>query len=339
MAVFGDTLRQARAYKGVTLKEAEQATRINRHHLAALEDENFGVLPPLIYQRGIVRNYATYLDLDPGKLLPMFEEARGGEATAELVAAVKPLDMPSHWAPNFAIIAFLVVMSAIVFAWVYSASFADSRIPATVSSQPLPTVTPVANLALADVPSPTSVPAVVTPRQSEVSATSSRQADVSAAIPSPTPRAIVREATSTPKPSPTARTVAVVPTIAATVASAAPTGLVETPLPLRPEPAREASVIEPAVTATAEPEFSGAEPGMDTIRVIADGPIYVTVETGSGEVLFSGELAAGTATDYFTAPNFLVTTSDGSLTRFENPNVGGEPFYMGYGADETYPLG
>ena len=72
MAVFGDTLRQARAYKGVTLKEAEQATRINRHHLAALEDENFAVLPPLIYQRGIIRNYANYLELDPGKLLALF---------------------------------------------------------------------------------------------------------------------------------------------------------------------------------------------------------------------------------------------------------------------------
>jgi len=36
MAGFGETLHQARAHLGVTLKEAEQATRINRHHLAAL---------------------------------------------------------------------------------------------------------------------------------------------------------------------------------------------------------------------------------------------------------------------------------------------------------------
>ena len=115
MTVFGDTLRQARASKGLTLKEAEQATRINRHYLAALEEENFGVLPSLIYQRGIVRNYASYLELDPGKLLAMFEEASGAEGPNESVVAVKPLDMPSHWAPNFAIIAFMVVMSAIVF--------------------------------------------------------------------------------------------------------------------------------------------------------------------------------------------------------------------------------
>ena len=69
MGVFGDTLRQARAHKGVTLREAEVATRINRHWLLALEEEHFDQLPALIYQRGIVRNYATYLNLDPAKLL------------------------------------------------------------------------------------------------------------------------------------------------------------------------------------------------------------------------------------------------------------------------------
>lgn len=121
MAGFGETLRQARAQKGVTLREAEQATRINRHHLAALEEENFDALPPLIYQRGIVRNYASYLDLDPSKMLAIFEEAHGITATgAGKGVTPPPIDMPSHWAPNFAIIAFAVVLSAIVFAWGYS---------------------------------------------------------------------------------------------------------------------------------------------------------------------------------------------------------------------------
>jgi cytoskeletal protein RodZ len=121
MAGFGETLRQTRAQKDVTLREAEQATRINRHHLAALEEENFDALPPLIYQRGIVRNYASYLDIDPSKMLAMFEEAHGITATgASRGVTPPPIDMPSHWAPNFAIIAFAVVLSAIVFAWGYS---------------------------------------------------------------------------------------------------------------------------------------------------------------------------------------------------------------------------
>lgn len=156
MGVFGDTLRQARTSKGVTLREAEQATRINRHHLSALEEEDFAVLPPLIYQRGIVRNYSAYLDLDPGKSLAMFEEARGGDTAAEFVAAVKPLDMPRHWSPNFAIIAFMVVMGAVIFAWVYSISF--SQEPATSTVPPvIPTVTPIPEDRLV-LPSPTPIP-------------------------------------------------------------------------------------------------------------------------------------------------------------------------------------
>lgn len=143
MAVFGDTLRQARAHKGVTLKEAEQATRINRHHLLALEEEQFDDLPPLIYQRGIVRNYATYLKLDPNKLLTMFDGARGTSAAdpPPVVTSPRP-DLPTHWAPNFAVIAFLVVMSAVVFAWMYSAYFAPTD-PTDPPTEMIPTVTAV----------------------------------------------------------------------------------------------------------------------------------------------------------------------------------------------------
>jgi cytoskeleton protein RodZ len=142
MAVFGDTLRQARAHKGVTLKEAEQATRINRHHLLALEEEKFDELPPLIYQRGIVRNYANYLNLDPSRLLQMFETSRGVSPDDQPMVIQAHPDVPTHWAPNFAVIAFLVVMSAVVFAWMYSAYFAPSD-ETTPPTEVIPTVTQV----------------------------------------------------------------------------------------------------------------------------------------------------------------------------------------------------
>jgi len=156
MAVFGDTLRQARAHKGVTLKEAEQATRINRHHLLALEEEKFDELPPLIYQRGIVRNYANYLNLDPSRLLQMFETSRGvSPDDIPMVIQAHP-DVPTHWAPNFAVIAFLVVMSAVVFAWMYSAYFAPSD-ETTPPAEVIPTVTQVTTDTIF-LPTPTSSP-------------------------------------------------------------------------------------------------------------------------------------------------------------------------------------
>jgi hypothetical protein len=74
-----------------------------------------------------------------------------------------------------------------------------------------------------------------------------------------------------------------------------------------------------------------------TIRVIADGDIQVTI-VADDVVVFSGWLGAGGTTDWYTASLFVVTTTDGSLTLFENAATG-QQFYMGYGPDETYYLG
>jgi cytoskeleton protein RodZ len=122
---FGRFLRQAREYKGVSLRDVERKTRIPRRHLFALENEEFDQLPPLIYARGIVRNYAQFLGLDPMDALTRFEQSHGQRSGGfKVVPAVKTTEVPSRWAPNFAIIAFMVIMSAVIFAWMYSAYFA-----------------------------------------------------------------------------------------------------------------------------------------------------------------------------------------------------------------------
>lgn len=280
MGVFGDTLRQARVSKGATLKEAEQATRINRHHLSALEEEDFAVLPPLIYQRGIVRNYSAYLDLDPGKTLAMFEEARGGDSVAELVASVKPLDMPRHWSPNFAIIAFMVVMGAVIFAWVYSISFSPEPVASTVPPV-IPTVTPIPDDQLA-LPSPTPVPT---------------------ATPPPPP-------TATPAPTATA------------VTAQSPTQ------PAVQAPAQTAVDVAPTTAPVVPPAQQAPQTGTATIRVISQGDIQVTI-VADGAVVYSGWLGAGGATDWYTAANFEVTTTNGALTLFENAATG-QQFNMGF---------
>jgi cytoskeleton protein RodZ len=122
---FGRFLKQAREYKGASLRDVERKTRIPRRHIFALENEQYDQLPPLIYARGIVRNYAQYLGIDPVDALARFEESHGQRSGGfRVVPAVKTTEVPSHWAPNFAIIAFMVIISAVIFAWMYSAYFA-----------------------------------------------------------------------------------------------------------------------------------------------------------------------------------------------------------------------
>ena len=141
MGVFGDTLRQARAHKGVTLREAEQATRISRHYLLALEEEHFDQLPALIYQRGIVKNYAAYLDLDQSKLLRSFQDATGEPepAISAVIGSGQAIEPAGGIVPNFAVIGFIVVMMGVIFAWGYSAYVATPN--DTSLTQSPPTVT------------------------------------------------------------------------------------------------------------------------------------------------------------------------------------------------------
>lgn len=168
MSDLGELLRRARAYKGVSLRDAERATRISRRYLEALEAHDFEQLPPATYARGIVRNYAQYLGLDPQVVLSLYQQATDDHEEAlpyEVAPATQPLDVRAPWAPNFALIGFMLVVSAIVFAWFYSAYFQPTESVATVTAaQPTPTSVDGSLLTLVagqPTPSPTVDPSTV----------------------------------------------------------------------------------------------------------------------------------------------------------------------------------
>ncbi|MFQ6019962.1 MAG: helix-turn-helix domain-containing protein [Dehalococcoidia bacterium] len=86
---LGETLQSARSSRGVTLEDAERATRIPRKYLEALEREEYGIMPAPVYARGFLRSYAGYLGLDPGELLPFFPVGHVGEPQLEPLPKVK----------------------------------------------------------------------------------------------------------------------------------------------------------------------------------------------------------------------------------------------------------
>jgi cytoskeletal protein RodZ len=65
---IGRILEQARQERGISLDQAEQATKIRARYLQELERENFDVLPP-VYVQGFLRTYADYLGLDAEALV------------------------------------------------------------------------------------------------------------------------------------------------------------------------------------------------------------------------------------------------------------------------------
>lgn len=65
----GDELRQTRIRRGRSIAQAHQATRIARHYLEAMEDEDWQRMPAATFTRGFLSSYAQYLGLDPAAVL------------------------------------------------------------------------------------------------------------------------------------------------------------------------------------------------------------------------------------------------------------------------------
>ncbi|MGD2078255.1 MAG: DUF4115 domain-containing protein [Chloroflexota bacterium] len=107
MDELGTLLREAREARGVTLADAQEATKINSRYLEALEDGSYDVLPSEVHVRGYLRNYARYLRLDPRPLLDRYELNRENRRTrptedeededrAKELSALGPLDAPEE---------------------------------------------------------------------------------------------------------------------------------------------------------------------------------------------------------------------------------------------------
>jgi len=81
MPSFGETLRRERELRGVDLRDIAEATNISLRFLQALEQDRMDVLPGGIFPKAFVRQYATYLGLDPDRLVAEYVYTHGGPAT------------------------------------------------------------------------------------------------------------------------------------------------------------------------------------------------------------------------------------------------------------------
>lgn len=73
MARLGDALKTAREEQGFTLDEVEEAIHIRRHVLEALEGNEFKKFASPVITRGLIRNYAKFLNLDPIEALTLYD--------------------------------------------------------------------------------------------------------------------------------------------------------------------------------------------------------------------------------------------------------------------------
>jgi hypothetical protein len=86
----GERLREAREVRGFDLYRAERDTKIREKYLAALEAGDFAELPGEVYTRGFLRNYASYLGLDPDEIVDEWRRETGDSVPGAVLAGGQP---------------------------------------------------------------------------------------------------------------------------------------------------------------------------------------------------------------------------------------------------------
>lgn len=94
MQSIGERFEEARKRKGISLREAAEATKIRSDFLGNIEQNKFNFDLPEIYKRGFLKNYARYLKLDPENILTdynayLLSQSRGSKKGAELFGSME----------------------------------------------------------------------------------------------------------------------------------------------------------------------------------------------------------------------------------------------------------
>jgi transcriptional regulator with XRE-family HTH domain len=90
VAGIGETLRNAREAKRLTLKDVSKDTNIVVKYLEALENEDFDKFPSETYLLGFLRSYAEYLKVDADELIQAYKGYKIGESSTPLEELTRP---------------------------------------------------------------------------------------------------------------------------------------------------------------------------------------------------------------------------------------------------------
>src|SRR5690625_1157039 len=71
---IGESLREAREARNLTLDDIQEITKIQKRYLVAIEQNDFHALPGRFYARAFIKEYAQAVGLDAKELLAEFDE-------------------------------------------------------------------------------------------------------------------------------------------------------------------------------------------------------------------------------------------------------------------------
>ncbi|MCD6264420.1 MAG: helix-turn-helix domain-containing protein [Deltaproteobacteria bacterium] len=108
---LGIFLKKAREERHIELDEVVEATRIRRHNLEAIENEEWSKLPSQVFIKGFLKSYAEFLGLDKETVIHHYLRSQSFEKTT--TETIKKTRQPSG-RPYFSIVIPVLVLAFIV---------------------------------------------------------------------------------------------------------------------------------------------------------------------------------------------------------------------------------
>ena len=122
MFEIGNTLREARVRRNLTLQQVEEDIKIRVKYVQAMENEDWDVMPGVTYVKGFLRTYSTYLGPRPRghhRGVPLARRWRRRRSTTSRSAGSSVIGKPhSHRGRNTIVI--VAVVCLIVLAAIYA---------------------------------------------------------------------------------------------------------------------------------------------------------------------------------------------------------------------------
>jgi cytoskeletal protein RodZ len=124
---LGQLLRNARIERKISLDDLQEATKIRKRYLEAIEEGNYKVLPGSFYVRAFIKSYAEMVGLDPNEVLKLYETDMP-PAEAEPVAkppkraraSSRNADRISSWVSNLVMISFILLILGALYFYFYN---------------------------------------------------------------------------------------------------------------------------------------------------------------------------------------------------------------------------
>lgn len=110
---IGETLKNARKKKNVSLLEAEEETKVRAKYLEALEEGHYEILPAKVYAVGFLSKYADFLEIDKEPLVKQFMSEHSTDSYLRKLVPERKIKEPLFSITPKIIIGFGVVLAVL----------------------------------------------------------------------------------------------------------------------------------------------------------------------------------------------------------------------------------